>query len=183
MTRSNDGGDRSADVMPESSMNTASLERIATAPRSKSATKQDYGAPPAFIEAVERRFGPLTFDLACTRENKKASCGLYFPETDALTVDWSPMPGNLWLNPPFANIEPWAAKLAAECRDRQGFALFLTPASVGSNWFARHVKDNAMVLGLSPRMTFEGETTPYPKDLMLSVFGYGLRGFDTWRWS
>ena len=39
-----------------------------------------------------------------------------------------------------------------------------------------------MVLGLSPRLTFEGETDAYPKDLMLSVFGFGLHGFDTWRW-
>ncbi len=39
-----------------------------------------------------------------------------------------------------------------------------------------------MVLGLSPRLTFEGTKDPYPKDLMLSVFGYGMNGFDTWRW-
>ena len=39
-----------------------------------------------------------------------------------------------------------------------------------------------MVLGLSPRLTFEGTDDPYPKDLMLSVFGYGLSGFGTWRW-
>ncbi len=47
-----------------------------------------------------------------------------------------------------------------------------------------------MVLGISPRLQFTG-TVPnprtgkidgYPKDLMLSVFGAGLNGFDTWRW-
>lgn len=35
---------------------------------------------------------------------------------------------------------------------------------------------------LSPRLTFEGTTDPYPKDLMLSVFSAGVHGFDSWRW-
>ena len=47
-----------------------------------------------------------------------------------------------------------------------------------------------MVLGLSPRLTFDGmapnpktgRVDGYPKDLMLSVFGMGLNGFDCWRW-
>lgn len=40
----------------------------------------------------------------------------------------------------------------------------------------------AMVLGLSPRLTFKGEKDPYPKDLMLSVYGQAYSGFDTWNW-
>lgn len=149
-------------------------------PRGKS--KQDYGTPREFIDAVEKRFGALAWDLACTRENAKAPSGYYFPESDSLQQVWHALPGNLWLNPPFANIEPWAEKLRRECAWRQAFAFLLTPASIGSCWFADEVRDHAMVLGLSPRMTFAGEPDPYPKDLMLSVFGFGLSGFHTWRW-
>jgi phage N-6-adenine-methyltransferase len=159
------------------------IEATRTGPSiNKGRSKQDYGTPSDFIAAVEKRFGPLAIDLACTRENAKAPDGFYFPECDALVATWSGLQGNLWLNPPFANIDPWAEKLARECRYRQGFALFLTPASIGSNWFANHVAGKAVVLGLSPRLTFEGTTDPYPKDLSLSVYGYGLHGFDTWRW-
>ena len=148
----------------------------------KGKSKQDYGTPPAFISAVEARFGALTFDLACTHENAKAPNGYYHPEHDALTQDWRELRGNLWLNPPFANIEPWAKKCALEGADRKGLLFLLTPASIGTDWFARHVQGNAVVLGLSPRLQFEGTTDPYPKDLMLSVFGYGLTGFGVWRW-
>lgn len=144
--------------------------------------KQDYGTPWEFIEAVEKRFGVLTYDLACTRENAKAPAGFYHPEEDALAQSWRGFSGNLWLNLPFADISPWAEKLAKECAHRLGFSFFLTPASIGSVWFADHVRDFAMVLGLSPRLAFEGTSDPYPKDLMLSVYGYGLRGFGTWRW-
>jgi phage N-6-adenine-methyltransferase len=148
-------------------------------------SKQDYGTPWEFIRAVERRFGPLVADLACTRANAKAPTGFYFDAGfDALDRLWAETfpDGNLWLNPPFANIDPWAEKCAAESANRRGLILLLTPASIGTDWFARHVHRNAMVLGLAPRLTFEGTTDPYPKDLMLSVFGMGMSGFDCWRW-
>lgn len=150
-------------------------------PRGES--RQDWGTPWEFIAAVEKRFGVLACDLACTTENAKAPHGLYFDRAvDSLSWNWSELGGNLWLNPPFADIDPWAEKLARECRHRLGFALFLTPASIGSNWFSKHVNGKAVVIGLSPRLAFEGTTDPYPKDLMIACYGHGLSGFDTWRW-
>ena len=160
------------------------IEATRTGPSiNKGKSKQDYGTPMDFIRACERRFGPFAIDLACTKENAKAPSGFYYPEVDSLAQDWAELGRlNLWLNPPFANIEPWAEKLARECRYRLGHTLFLTPASVGSNWYANHVHGKAFVLGLAPRLTFEGTTDPYPKDLILSIYGYGMHGFDTWRW-
>ncbi len=162
----------------------AETRTYATAPRSKTTTKQDYGTPWDFIRAVESRFGPVIHDLACTRENAKAVSGYYFDEgIDALQRDWlTEFPtGNLWLNPPFAEIAPWAA-MCSMTAERCGYTFLLTPASIGSEWFAASVHNRAQVFGLRPRITFDGTSDPYPKDLMLSVFGFSLRGFDTWRW-
>lgn len=143
-------------------------------------SKQDYGTPPEFIRAVEERFGPIAFDLAASAENTVAPA--YFDEeADSLKQDWWKLEGNLWLNPPFAHIEPWAAK-CEEVRHRQGWLFFLTPASVGCNWFERHLHRKAYVIGVSPRLTFVGESHGYPKDLSISLFGFGVSGFDTWRW-
>lgn len=170
--------------MSDNSMDSTSTER--TGPSvNKGRSKQDYGTPWEFIRAVEARFGRICFDLAATAENRKAPLH-WGPDVgiDSLTRNWatSHPTGNLWLNPPFANIEPWAKKCATEGADRQGLLLFLTPASIGTEWFSRHVHRNALVLGISPRLTFEGTSDPYPKDLMLSVFGFGMHGFDVWRW-
>lgn len=172
-------------------MDSASTER--TGPSVGSAnSKQDYGTPPEFIEAVATKWGPLVHDLACTRENAKAPSGYYFPETDALTRDWSAdfPTGNLWLNPPFKHIDPWAERCAWHGARRDGLIFLLTPASIGTDWFAARVYPNARVLGLTPRMTFEGmpinpktgKVDPYPKDLMLSIFGKATAGFGLWRW-
>ncbi len=147
----------------------------------KGKSKQDYGTPRDFLDAVEKRFGSIHFDLAASASNAKAQD--YFTEADdALSKNWAQCPGSLlWLNPPFADIAPWAAKCALHASASVRI-LLLTPASVGSNWFAEHVHGKAIVLGLNPRLTFEGTSDPYPKDLMLSCFGFGVNGFDVWRW-
>lgn len=146
-------------------------------------SKQTYGTPPEFIRAASARFGALVCDLAAGAENAKAP-EFYDEARNSLAVSWaSEHPtGTLWLNPPFDNITPWAAKCAEESIKRHGLILLLIPASIGTDYFAQHINGKAFVLGLAPRMTFEGCTDPYPKDLMLCVYGYGLHGFDTWRW-
>ena len=147
-------------------------------------SKQDYGTPPDFIAAVERRFGKLDWDLAATAKNAKAP-KFITPKQDSLLTPW-PTAGNLWLNPPFANIEPWAARCAgwslvgAESGAR---LLLLTPLS-SANWVRDHVFPNASIIALNGRLTFEGETTPYPKDCMLSLFGWPnvQVPFEVWDW-
>lgn len=148
-------------------------------------SKQDYGTSREFIDAVEARFGPLVCDLAASSANAKAPA-FYDVDRDGLSVSWAHEhpSGNLWLNPPFGTIAPWAAKCAAEASNRGGLILMLTPASVSTDWFAASVFQRAMVLAIRPRITFEGGTSgsTYTKDLMLSVYGHELHGFGIWRW-
>lgn len=155
-------------------------------------SKQDYQTPPEFIDAVAKRFGRPTFDLAATAGQQIPGVDYFFtPEQDSLRQSWlklsTPTEDDsvarvAWLNPPFAKIAPWAKKLTSECRWLRRWTLMLVPASVGSEWYAKHIHGKALVLGLSPRLTFVGERAPYPKDLMLVCVGYGAVGFDTWRW-
>ena len=145
-------------------------------------SKQDYATPWEFVRSVEERFGTIAVDLAAHADNAKADRFLTEAE-DSLSVCWHRLaPGMLlWLNPPFARIAPWAQKCAHETRQGARVAM-LVPASVGSNWFADHVLNRALVLALSPRLSFDGRNA-YPKDLILAVYGTGgPTAFDVWRW-
>lgn len=146
-------------------------------------SKQDYETPRELLDAVEHRFGKLTVDLAATNVN--SVCPRYIsPDQDSLTFDWSPPSlgnGNLWLNPPFAHIASWAKKCTERRFDKRWTHL-LVPASVGSNWYSGYVHGLGYVLALNPRVTFVGETKPYPKDILLVSYGFGLSGFEPWRW-
>lgn len=154
---------------------------MATGPTiNKGKSKQDYETPDSFMLAVADRFGIPNWDLAASDSNSKA---IYWftQEKDSLSKDWSGLNGTLWLNPPFSKIEPWAKK-CSESMTPNNRILLLVPASVGSEWYRKWVEPYAYVLALNPRLTFKGCTTPYPKDLILAVYGQQLTGFKTWRW-
>jgi phage N-6-adenine-methyltransferase len=144
-------------------------------------SKQDYGTPTDFLQAVTDRFGPLAWDLAATAYNRVAP-HFISEEENSFIKDWHLLdPGKLlWLNPPFDRIEPWACKCRAESL-MGARILFLVPASVGSNWYANYIHGRALVLFLSPRLKFGGCEDPYPKDLMLAAFSF-VPGFECWRW-
>jgi phage N-6-adenine-methyltransferase len=152
---------------------------------------QTYGTPDIFIAAVKRRFEIKEFyyDLAAEPETSKGRHH-FCEEEDSLAQDWLRYADRpLWLNPPFGHIEPWAAKCASfaaaarlgrDARKSGGCIYFLTPASIGANWFAEHVYKKALVIALRGRLSFDG-IAPYPKDTMLSLFG-ACPGFEVWDW-
>lgn len=153
----------------------------------KGRSRQDYQTPPEFMAAVRKRFGDVAIDLAATAANAQAD--QYFGpgsphHEDALAADcdWSRGPkGVRWLNCEFNKIKPWAIK----CSKYSGRhpLLLLTPASVGAKWFTTYLLPHAHVLLLQPRLTFVGETDPYPKDCALSCFGVGNKGrVEPWLW-
>jgi hypothetical protein len=147
------------------------------------ASRQDYATPRKFIWAVETELGPILFDLAA-HENNHVVPDYFGPGSpyaeDALEANWTQLPsGLLWLNPPYADIAPWARKALFSGRR----IAMLVPASVGSNWYWDYVAPYAQVSCLSPRLSFDGKA-PYPKDLILAVYGGGSisHGFRRWVW-
>jgi phage N-6-adenine-methyltransferase len=150
-------------------------------------SRQDIGTPPEFIEAIARRFGPVVFDLAANSDN--AVCEDYYGPgsicENSLVVPWSfngrARLGNWYLNPPFANIAPWAEK-CSHYWERRGFLFLLVPSARGSNWFQQHVKSFAQVMDLTDRIQFVGQSCKYPKDLLLAVYGFGFVGNSAWHW-
>lgn len=58
--------------------------------------------------------------------------------------------------------------------------LMLVPASVGSNWYRDFVFRKAQTVFINGRIKFLGQMQPYPKDLMLCVFGFDQYDFEVW---
>lgn len=171
-------------------------------------SKQDYGTPWPLIHAIEARWGKLTIDLAARADNAKAPIFIT-PEDNSLKEDWSARigNGNAWLNMEFGDIEPWVKKcnlwLHRPKPALRGSIKTLTPASIGSEWFAEFCEGCVKVVGLRPRIKFEGCHTldkmtrlrkcdesclgcaSYPKDTMLMLWGEPFKDepiLQTWRW-
>jgi phage N-6-adenine-methyltransferase len=148
-------------------------------------SKQDYATPPEFIAAVEGLLGIVSFahDFAADRLNSKGHT--YWDEAvNSLSINrqgWADVLGRGWgwLNPPFANISPWAQRCAQLAEDGGKVAL-LVPAAVGANWFQDYVHGKARVYALNGRISFDGKN-PYPKDCILALYG-DEPGFYVWSW-
>lgn len=162
---------------------------IATGPRVTSGrgSKQTYATPWQFIHALEARFGPIDFDLAASDTNAKAKQWITEEANSLSSVcQWHKLSAaNMFLNPPFGVIGPWAQK----CLEQSLLGariLLLVPAAVGSNWFRDFVHQRAAVKFLSPRIQFDGADDPYPKDLILAHYSpEPLRAecrYECWRW-
>jgi DNA (cytosine-5)-methyltransferase 1 len=159
---------------------------ISMAPKQKPGrSKQDYCTPPEFLEALKRRLHITEFeiDLATSDENHVAQMWIT-EQNNSLIQNWGPPYVKGWgfCNPPFAHIRPWVEKAATESANGALIAM-LVPAGVGANWWRDYVDGLAHVLFLNGRLTFVGETAPYPKDcaiLLWTPFIYG--GYEIWNW-
>jgi len=152
-------------------------------------SKQDHGTPPLLLHAIEQAFGArFLLDLACNKENRKCEVGISLPE-NSLALDWAARleaartalfrpAADAWLNPPFRGVDPWMEK----CKDMapQMRIVSLTLASLGTGWYRNHVEGRALSLILRKRVTFVGQKDAFPKELMITLWGFGLTGLGFW---
>jgi hypothetical protein len=145
-------------------------------------SKQNYQTPKALITACEKRFGPITVDLAACSYNKVCDRYIGPPEegvvtlenvkdliaTDSLTYPWAGLTklygGVLWLNPPFNDIPTWAEQCEIEAEEGANI-LFLIPYGT-TKGFMKHVVGKADLYMLIGRLAFiPGES--FPKDCVI----------------
>jgi len=146
-------------------------------------SKQDYQTPAIFLAAVCTRLGINGFDLDAAADADNAVCDRFYTiEDNALVQPWAGLPGWVWCNPPFGNLAPWVAHAHAESLLGAQIAM-LVPAAIGANWWRDYVHNKAQVIGLNGRITFVGETNPYPKDCCLLLYGGPeFPRYDIWTW-
>jgi phage N-6-adenine-methyltransferase len=153
-------------------------------------SKQDYSTPANFIVATKAllKIDAFTFDFAADASNTKAK--RFWSEQENSLVktpkQWAAQikRGFGWLNPPFAEIGPWA-KRCQQTKVLGGSIAFLIPAAVGANWFRDYVDGHAMVLFLNGRLAFMADRPGdlYPKDCILALYGpHVTTGYQVWTW-
>jgi hypothetical protein len=151
---------------------------------------QERGTPQALVDQIAKQFGvEFSIDLAADNDNHKT---MYFigEKENSLICDWKAMIGAAgdnkstacgWLNPPFKSVGPWMEKCKIE--SAKGCKIIsLTLSSLGSNWYREHVDGKALTLILRDRVTFDGCKDAFPKELMLSLWGFNMNGLSFWSW-
>lgn len=157
-------------------------------------SSQTFATPRIFGAAVMQKLDieAFMFDFAADANNSVATC-YWDEEANALAQsheDWlfqvvqPACTGWGWLNPPFDDIDPWAAYMAT-LKDNGGSAAFLVPAAVGSNWWRDYVHGIAYVLFVNGRIPFDPVRPHwgYPKDCALCLYSSERDpGYEVWSW-
>jgi phage N-6-adenine-methyltransferase len=146
-------------------------------------SKQDYGTPPIFLGAVRDLLGIEQFGMDLAASDVNRVCEPYYTEEiNALDPDSSWLAENwCWLNPPYADINPWVQKAYEQSQQGARIAV-LVPLSI-ANWWVNWVHEKATVMMLHGRITFVGETKPYPKDCALLLYDLEQpRVYNVWSW-
>jgi len=127
-------------------------------------TSDDYYTPPFIFEALG-----IEFDLDVSAPPNgvpwipaKRSLSLI---DDGLMTDWY---GNVWCNPPYSNVTPWAKKLVSH---NNGIALVQMAKSA---WFNMVWNDASGALVLPPNIKFvraDGTSAPIFMPVILFAFG------------
>lgn len=151
------------------------------------AARQIVGTPKSFINAVQKRFGPITWDLAGNSINHKGPPGCYYGPGSAhgensFAEDWRKLfPGNLWLNPTYNNICKWTQKIKYYRLPKDTRIFLLVPAMINSVRFYEDVYKHSLILSLLRGIAFNNHKTRIPLDMILAVYGEPP-GFEVWPW-
>jgi hypothetical protein len=97
----------------------------------------EYYTPSEYIEAARTVMGGISLDPAsCAPAQEIVKADSWYGldiDKDGLELDWF---GNVWLNPPFAEVRHWVPKLEYEYSCGNVYqAILLTKAALGYNWF------------------------------------------------
>ena len=98
----------------------------------------DRGTDPAFVRALEERFGAeFSLDVAAAAHNTKAP--MYFDrEMDGLKQSWAGE--RIWCNPPYSNLYAWVEKAWAEWSATRGIVMLLPANRTEQKWWQELVE-------------------------------------------
>ena len=120
--------------------------------------------PQWFFDHYDREFH-LGLDVCATTKTRK-SVLFFSKKQNGLRRKWF---RNVWLNPPYSEIEPWCAKAWKYAQTGKGVVVALLPVWPTAPWFKKYAVHGHMRL-LTTRVSFVGEKGSAPFDLMIVVW-------------
>ena len=115
---------------------------------------QNWATPQVLFRELELRFGRGKFTLDACAEAWNAKCSNYFDEdANGLAQTWT---GNVFVNPPYNNIAPWARKAVKSVKlDKTAdVVVLLVPVRTEQRWFHEWALPYGRVSFIQGRVSF-----------------------------
>jgi len=132
-------------------------------------SRQDWRTPPSVFHRLEEKWGPFDLDAA-TDGMRNSMCLQWRTPADGPPSShrWD---GNVFVNPPFADIGPWVSRAIIH----PGTVVMLAPAQPCSAWFRYAIMFSALLIP-DRRIHFwhpNEEPGSPDRDTVIFVFGVG----------
>lgn len=124
--------------------------------------KNCWRTPDSLFQPLHQEFG-FVLDAAASVGAEK--CPLFIPpELDSLTTPWvdvAPAGSQVWINPPFNPMQPWADKVLQEYWSGMNVVM-VANAATGTKWFRQLAEASSQIRFTTGRVSFLHPNTGEP---------------------
>lgn len=130
-----------------------------------SSKSDEWSTPQSFFDELDREFH-FDLDAAASKENHK--CSRYFTiQDDGITQNWGGC--RVFCNPPYSQIEKWAAKAFYETKQDNTLVVMLIPARTDTKYFHNYIQGRSEIRFVKGRLKFGNSknSAPFPSMVVI----------------
>lgn len=130
-----------------------------------SSKSDEWSTPQSFFNELDREFH-FDLDAAASKENHK--CSRYFTiQDDGITQNWGGC--RVFCNPPYSQIEKWAAKAFYETKQDNTLVVMLIPARTDTKYFHNYIQGRSEIRFVKGRLKFGNSknSAPFPSMVVI----------------
>jgi phage N-6-adenine-methyltransferase len=129
----------------------------------------EWATPPSFVRPLAAALDGFDLDPCSGAENSPVASETFTAAEDGLAQAWF---GDVWVNPPYSEMEAWTRKAINEAnRSATARVVMLCKGDSSTDWWQSAVRQASAVAMLDRRLSFgDGEAgAPFPSHVL--VFG------------
>lgn len=117
-----------------------------------SADTDEWATPPEFLRPLADAVGGFTLDPCSGAEQSPVAANTFTAADDGLSKKWF---GDVWVNPPYSEMDAWTRKVIAEVnRAATDSILFLVKGDSSTDWWHDAAGEATAVAMIDSRLSF-----------------------------
>lgn len=140
------------------------------------AVKNDWRTPQEVLDRLRITWGAVDLDPcpSTVKDFQFARKNLVQPEYDGLIAAWA---GEVFVNPPFGDLDRWTAKCVQESR-RTAAIILLLPSRTDTAYWQDDIRTASAICFWRGRLRFVGALHPCPFPVAFAYWGKDVQDFE-----
>ena len=129
----------------------------------------EWASPPRIVKPLADAVGGFDLDPCSGAERSPFADNTFTESDNGLAQPWF---GNVWVNPPYSDMETWTDKVITESvRGDTEVICFLCKGDSSTDWWQKAVSESTAVCAINGRLSFGNSNNSAPFCSHLIIFG------------